>query len=49
MDDVARDLFQPVNAIIGASQVALVEKNPPVNVGDARHGLNPWGQEDPRK
>ena len=47
MDDVAQDLFQPVNAIIGAAQVALVEKNPPANVGDAKHRLNPWVRKIP--
>ena len=27
---------------LGVSQAALVEKNPPVNVGDVRRGFDPW-------
>ena len=28
--------------MLGASQVALVVKNPPANAGDRRRGFNPW-------
>ena len=32
---------------VWASQVALVVKNPPANVGDKRDSGSPLGQEDP--
>ena len=47
VDDVARDLFQPVNAIIGASQAVPVGKNPPASAGDVRHGFSPWVRKIP--
>ena len=30
-----------------ASQVALVEKNPPADAGDARHGFSSWAGKIP--
>ena len=31
----------------GASQVALVVKNPPASAGDMRHWLDPWVRKIP--
>ena len=33
--------------LVGASQVALVVKNPPADAGDLRHEFNPWARRSP--
>ena len=36
-----KKVFRTIDYIYGASQVALVVKNPPANAGDKRHGFEP--------
>ena len=38
--------LHPLTFVKGASQVALVVKNPPANAGDLRDGVQTLGQED---
>ena len=43
VSSVFKDLF----VILQASQVALVVKNPPANIGDMRHMFDPWVRKSP--
>ena len=43
----AQHLKQCLSACLGASQGALMAKNPPANAGDARLKLDPWDRRTP--